>query len=206
MCADRISSLRSSFRALRYCAPSAFVSLASVPLSHIPESCSHEIYFTSLLDKHFDEVAAKEGLSAEHDVLHAKEQAFTEALADGRDVHLLRKTWTAFASTNEAHLTKEEGIMMPKVMEFVKGGHDLKLYMKTELLASITGDATEMDFFVKYANDVLERHPEGMPRVRVFDHALWAVSTEDEWKVYDAWIKDTVSPKTYMELQEAIKG
>jgi hypothetical protein len=152
-------------------------------------------------------VATTEGLSADHETLHAKEQAFSQALVDGHDVHRIQQTWAAFATAaNESHLKKEESIMMPKVMEFVKDGKNLKELMKTELLANIEDDLTEMEFFIKYANDVLERHPGGMPRVRVFDHALWAVSSTEEWKVYDAWIKETLSPKSYLELQEAIKG
>ena len=93
--------------------------------------------------------------------------------------------------------------MMPKVMEMKKMGKPLKKYMKEELLATIV-NTPDFEFFVKFANEILERHSEGMPRVRVFDHALWAVSTPEQWKVYDKWIKDTLPDKSYQEIQAVL--
>jgi hypothetical protein len=93
--------------------------------------------------------------------------------------------------------------MMPLVSKMAQTGHNLKEYMQTEILPLVSNDP-DFEFWVRYANDVLERHAEGMPRVRVFDHALWAVATPEQWAVWDKWIQETLSEEKYKEVQDAI--
>jgi hypothetical protein len=95
--------------------------------------------------------------------------------------------------------------MMPKIMEMVKGGISLKKVMQEELLPMVS-ESLDFEFFVKFANEILEKHTENMPRVRVFDHALWAVSSPEGWKKYDQWIKETLKNKSYQEVQAAINA
>lgn len=75
--------------------------------------------------------------------------------------------------------------------------------MVEEILATIINDPN-FEQWVRYANEVLERHSDNMPRVRVFDHALYAVATPEQWSVWNEWIKDTLSEESYNELQAAI--
>mmetsp|Transcript_15261 Transcript_15261/g.16936 ORF Transcript_15261/g.16936 Transcript_15261/m.16936 type:complete len:220 (+) Transcript_15261:188-847(+) len=158
--------------------------------------------FFHLLDKNFDKIVTKAGLSDSHHILEDMEEITTKAFADG-DIAAVKSAYKSYEETNLEHLEKEEKIMMPKVMAMKKMGLPLKKYMQEELLATII-ETPDFEFFVKFANEMLERHPEGMPRVRVFDHALWAVSTPEQWGVYDKWIKETISEKSYQELQAVL--
>ena len=65
-------------------------------------------------------------------------------------------------------------------------------------------DDPDFEFFVKYANKMLHAHPGNMPRVRVFDHALWACVEPNKWAIYDQWIKESVPPERYAEVQRVI--
>lgn len=159
------------------------------------------------MDAHFEGVATENHLSDDHDTLNQKEKALDEAFQRSKN-KITKEIKTAFeeySKANLAHLEKEESIMMPKIMAFVKMGHSLKKSMINDLLAAVI-DTEDFEFFVKYANEILEKHPGGMPRARVFDHALWAVSSPEQWKVYDQWIKETVSDTTYQELQAVINA
>jgi hypothetical protein len=149
-------------------------------------------------------IAEKEHLHDDHVSLGEKEHAVAKAF-EASDLEAVKSTFAAFDEFNLAHLKKEEGVMMPKVMEMVKGGISLKKVMLEELLPMVS-DSLDFEFFVKFANEILEKHPENMPRVRVFDHALWAVSTPEEWEKYDQWIKDTLTTKSYDEVQAAINA
>lgn len=149
-------------------------------------------------------IAEKEHLHELHVSLDEKEHALAKAF-ESSDLEAVKLAFAAFAENNSAHLKKEEDIMMPQVMAMVKGGVSLKKVMIEELLPMVSG-SPDFEFFVKFANEILEKHPGNMPRVRVFDHALWAVSTPEQWKVYDQWIKETLTTKSYEELQAAINA
>jgi hypothetical protein len=158
------------------------------------------------LDEHFEGVATENHLSDDHDTLDRKEKALGVAFQQSEKI--TKEIVTAFEEYNKenlAHLEKEESIMMPKVMTLVKMGHSMKKIMINDLLAAVI-DTEDFEFFVKFANEILEKHSGGMPRARVFDHALWAVSPPEQWMVYDRWIKETISDKTYQELQAAINA
>jgi len=154
-----------------------------------------------LLDRECDGLATREGLFAEHEDLQEKESAVDKAVAS-EDVDAIAIAIKDFCAENEAHLKKEEDIMMPQVMGMKKRGLPLKKFMIEELLAAIPRD--DMEFFVSFANQVLDRHSNGMPRARVFDHALWAVSTPEQWETYDLWIQKSVGEEAYKELQAII--
>eukprot|EP00523_Entomoneis_sp_CCMP467_P017183 CAMPEP_0168770362 /NCGR_PEP_ID=MMETSP0725-20121227/2879_1 /TAXON_ID=265536 /ORGANISM="Amphiprora sp., Strain CCMP467" /LENGTH=271 /DNA_ID=CAMNT_0008819801 /DNA_START=24 /DNA_END=839 /DNA_ORIENTATION=- len=157
-----------------------------------------------VLNEKFDGIVEKASLSDMHDDLHAKEKAISEAFA-AKNIRKVQSEFAAYDSINLSHLNKEEGIMMPKVQEMKKMGVPMKKLMIQELLALVV-DSPDFEFFVKFANEILEKHTGGMPRARVWDHALWAVATPDQWTVWDAWIKETLKPETYQELQDAIAG
>ena len=154
-----------------------------------------------VLDAHCDNVATKNNLVEQHVELDKKEQAFMKAL-ESKNVDSMKSTYAEFEELNLAHLKLEEDFMMPSVMSMVKAGKPMKKFMIEEILANVKED--EMEFFIKYANRVLEQHSGGQPRVRVFDHALYAVATPEQWKLWDSYIKDTVNEKTYGELQAVI--
>jgi hypothetical protein len=48
---------------------------------------------------------------------------------------------------------------------------------------------------------VLEKHSNGMPRARVFAHALWGLAkSASEWDELQPWIEDGLSPQLYSEM------
>lgn len=158
------------------------------------------------MDEHFEGVATENHLSDDHDTLQRMETALNEAFQQSNKITKEIKTaFEEYSQENLTHLEKEEKIMMPKVMALVKMGHSMKKIMIDDLLAAVI-NTKDFEFFVKFANEILEKHPAGMPRARVFDHALWAVSSPEQWLIYDQWIKETVSDKTYQELQAAINA
>lgn len=157
-----------------------------------------------VLDSRFDNVATNAGLLDDHATLHELEVAVRNAIHH-KDRVAFQVEYARFQKMNLDHLTKEEDIMMPKVAEMIKMGINMKNIMVEEVLALVV-DTPEFEHFVRYANEVLERHHDNMPRVQVFDHALWAVSTVEQWGKYDVWIKESVSAEHYKEIMDAIHG
>ena len=135
------------------------------------------------------------GLHGMHESLEKQEEALAAAFAE-KDMDKVKTLFEKFDKENLDHLKKEEEVMMSKVMQMKKDGHPMKKIMIQDVL-SLVVDSEDFEFFVKFANEMLEKHSEGQPRVRVFDHALWAVATKEQWTVWDAWIKETVKPETY---------
>jgi iron-sulfur cluster repair protein YtfE (RIC family) len=70
-------------------------------------------------------------MRGDHDDLDDLEKAMDEAI-EANDIDQIRKAFAAFKSENEAHLQKEEGIMMPKVMGMKKAVVDMKDMMVNE--------------------------------------------------------------------------
>lgn len=120
------------------------------------------------------------------------------------DLVALKKVFPTFHEMNESHLKKEEDVMMPSIMEMKKAGEPMKKMMTQDILPLVS-ETPDYEFFVKYANEILEKHDGGMPRARVFDHALWAASTPEQWKKVDGWIKETLKESTYQQLQAVLK-
>eukprot|EP00527_Entomoneis_sp_CCMP2396_P005948 CAMPEP_0198140252 /NCGR_PEP_ID=MMETSP1443-20131203/3449_1 /TAXON_ID=186043 /ORGANISM="Entomoneis sp., Strain CCMP2396" /LENGTH=265 /DNA_ID=CAMNT_0043802625 /DNA_START=233 /DNA_END=1030 /DNA_ORIENTATION=- len=155
-----------------------------------------------LLDQKFEGIASDAGLNGLHVKLHELEGAVDQAFQN-KDLEKLQQVFPEYDSVNLDHLVKEEEIMMPKVMEMKKNGVDLKTVIVEEVLAAVV-DLPDFEFFIKFGNEILEKHHQGQPRARVWDHALWAVATEEQWVVWDAWIKESLWPEPYEEVQVAI--
>jgi hypothetical protein len=75
--------------------------------------------------------------------------------------------------------------------------------MIAEILATVV-NSPDFEFFIKYANEMLDKHNGGMPKARVFDHALWAVATPDQWNQWSGWMKESLAEKTYEDLQSVL--
>ena len=152
-----------------------------------------------ILDERVDGLASDNGLYDLHEELELMENQVSAAL-DSDDMDGLKGSFPAFVKFNEEHLQHEEDIMMPNVQKMAKAGEPMKKYMVEEILPTVLDD--DFEFFVKYANQMLEKYDGGMPRARVFDHALWAAATPDQWKVWTKWIEESLSDKAiYAEIQ-----
>ncbi len=158
--------------------------------------------FFSLLDEKFDGVAKDSQLRDDHSELTILEEAVTNSAKDS-DIEKFKEAFLKFKESNESHLQKEEGIMMPKVMALTKSGANMKELMKNEILATVL-DSPDFKFFVQHANFILDKHHGGKPRARVFDHALWACATPEQWDEWKGWIKDSVPEERFQEISEAI--
>jgi hypothetical protein len=68
-----------------------------------------------------------------------------------------------------------------------------------EEILPLVGDDEE--FFFKHACVTLEKHDGGMPRARVFVHALWAVSTPEQWSKRKKFVKGGLAKSTWKEIE-----
>jgi len=110
----------------------------------------------------------------------------------------VKSAFDSFWTVNDAHMKKEEGVMMPKVMEMKKSGVNLKEIMNSDILPC--AKAGDFEFWVTTAMQILEKHNEGKPRARVFAHALWGLASKEEWLVWEPWVKAGLSSKAYAEM------
>ena len=156
--------------------------------------------FFPLLNLHFDSIA--DPLLLTHKTIDELEGAVdaaaraVEGSADEADlIAALKEAFAKFAEANEAHLAKEEEIMMPKVMELGKSGHNLKALMTEDLLPCVP--AQDMPFFLEHAMQTLEQHSAGQPRARVFAHAIYAVATKEQWMDWKSHVQKGLSSELY---------
>lgn len=154
-----------------------------------------------MLDK-ADEIVTKRGLYDLHSDLEGYEAAVKKAI-EYKDLKALKLAYPKFMELNESHLQKEEDVMMPNIKKMMEAKEPLKKFMVVEILPTIKG-SPDFEFFIKYANTILEKHHGGMPRARVFDHALWAAATPDEWATWSVWIKEALTNNTYAQLEAVI--
>lgn len=119
------------------------------------------------------------------------------------DLNAAKEAYPKFADSNEAHLKKEEMVMMPSIKKMKMAGKPLKKYMCQDILPLVSA-SPDFEFFIKYANRILEKHSGGMPKVRVFDHALWAAATPDQWRLWSGWMKEALSEKAFAELEAVL--
>lgn len=158
----------------------------------------------AMLDEEFDGIAQKNGLRDDHNTLDVIEDGLTAACNNkNTSLEALKALWDEYKTAYLTHLKKEEGVMMPQVVQLKNRGENLTVIMQTEILPLVEDDP-DFEFFVKYANKMLHAHPGNMPRVRVFDHALWACVEPSKWAIYDQWIKESVPPERYAEVQRVI--
>lgn len=154
----------------------------------------------AFLNREANNVATDEGLHEEHKKVEEKQAALQQAVGESTQMEGLRALFTSFAETYESHLKVEEGIMMSKVADLTKSGYDMKGAMRTWLMPCVADE--ELKFFLSFAVRVLEKHSEGQPRARVFAHAVWAVSSVEEWPARHEAIKEGLSAELYNKTKE----
>jgi hypothetical protein len=74
--------------------------------------------------------------------------------------------------------------------------------MMEEILPLIADDE---EFFLSHACVTLEKHNGGMPRARVFVHALWAASTPEQWSKRKEIVKGALTKPTWKEIEGIIQ-
>jgi len=161
--------------------------------------------FFALLDEFADNTATEHKLRDQHTDLSDLEQQVVDCLVTNPDLEKAKDLFPKFAEENEAHLTKEEDIMMPSVQKMVKAGVPVKKYIKSHLLPVLLQN-DNMEFFLKFSNTILETYEAGgkMPKTRVFDQAVWSVASPEQWKVWDGYIRQSLSVAKYNQVNGAI--
>ena len=180
---------------------------------------------TRLLDREFDNVASKARLWTEQARLHQLEQAVQAAIHNENETEF-QAALAKYQQATLQQLVKVEHVMMSKLHHMSKQHQDdmdsLKQIMIKEVIALIVQNVNndnndnastmtdvgnqDMEHFVKYANHILERHGQTMPWARLWDHALWAMSTQPQWEQYNRWIQETVSESLYHDIQDVIQA
>lgn len=157
----------------------------------------------SILDELDNKVAKRTGLRHQHKHLYEFEEDIRDAFAHSVDVSAsVKVSFESFQKENLEHLEQEEKAMMPSIMKLAKSGKPIKKYMTEEIFPLVPEE--HLEFFIKFANKMLEKHKEGMPRARVFNHALWAIATPEQWKLWSSWMEQVLSPHEYQETQVAV--
>ena len=157
-----------------------------------------------LLDQACENIAEGSDLRNQHNHLYEYEEDINDAFAHPTNVvsESVKATFASFKRENLHHLEVEEKVMMPSIMKLATSGKPMKKYMLEEIFPLIPDE--NLEFFIKFANEILQRHEDGMPRVRVFNHALWGVASTEQWYVWDQWIREVLNDDKYNELQGAI--
>jgi hypothetical protein len=155
--------------------------------------------FFAVLDEHFDNIAVRENLRGDHSVLDSAEKALESSLAGMASFTDIQQAFTHFQAINDAHLVKEESIMMPHIPKLKEKGLNLKDIMNRELLALIV-ESPDFKFFIQFANRVLEK----MNKVVVFDQALMACANAEQKKHWEVWIQESLSPSMFEEVMRAV--
>merc|ERR1712150_82439 len=101
----------------------------------------------------------------------------------------------------------EEEIMMPTVQKMVKGGMNVKAILQDHLLACSWAEEQYEEFktWITEGCKTLEKHQGEKPKVRVWVHALMAISSADQWKVFLPAVKAGLSDSVYNDLNNLIK-
>jgi len=159
-------------------------------------------YLFRVLDANADGIVSNEGLYGLHESLENLENAVSTATETG-DMDTLKAEYPKFMQANEDHLKKEEDVMMPSIKAMMMAKKPLKKFMCEEILPTVA-KSPDWEFFIKYANIILEKYDGGMPRARVFDHALWAAATQEQWTTWSAWMKESLTEKTYAQLEAVL--
>lgn len=164
--------------------------------------------FFGIVDEHADKAAKQAGLRHHHSSLYELEEDVVDVFTNAPDIQRAKEIYPLFREENEAHLKEEESILMPAIGKMKKAGVPIKKLILSDILPVLLASEDDMEFFVRFANESLQKvdtEPD-KPRVRVFGHALWALASAEQWKEWDAWIKDTLTEDKYQELQKAIQA
>mmetsp|Transcript_32863 Transcript_32863/g.68503 ORF Transcript_32863/g.68503 Transcript_32863/m.68503 type:complete len:258 (-) Transcript_32863:146-919(-) len=159
--------------------------------------------FLRLLDKHCEEIATKEKFYQGYDAIVEREEELNGAF-ETEDLFQIKAFFFDFKDELLDLLTRQDEKLMPCVDDMADRRLDLKKFMKRDVLAGIAR-SFGFEFFVRYAVEILDKHHGGMPRVRVYGYALWAVATRKEWQQWKVWIQESVSESAFQELEEVIK-
>ena len=158
-----------------------------------------------LLDQYCEGIVEKNDLRHHHKHLYEYENDVKDAFENAKDKsEAVKIAFGAFHKENLRHLELEEKIMMPSLAKLKDMGMPVKQFMVKEILPLVP--EKDLEFFIKFANEILQKHQGGMPLVRVFDHALWAIATPDQWLQWDKWIREVLSDENYDKLHAVISA
>lgn len=152
----------------------------------------------NILDESFGGLVSEFELREGHDQISKYGDNVDDAF-EAKSISLLKDSFDKFKHFNETHLKKEDNLIMPKIMDMKMSGVNLAELMANEILPLVSGNDDFM-FFVQYANMILEKYEGNMSRARVFDHALSACASPEQWKIWKSWIKDAVTPERFEEI------
>ncbi|KAL7570916.1 hypothetical protein ACA910_002549 [Epithemia clementina (nom. ined.)] len=158
--------------------------------------------FLPLLDKFCGNIAQNENFYDEYRQAFEGSEELNAAF-ETNDLFQIKGVFYDYKDAILALLKKEDEILMPKVNDMAERNLNLKKFMKKEILAAIS-DSFGFESFLRYAFATLETHHGGMPRVRVYGHALWTVATPKQWGKWQLWIQESVSKQSFDELINAI--
>jgi hypothetical protein len=162
----------------------------------------------AMIDKHADQAVRKTDLRHHHANLYELEEDVVDIFERAPDVDRAKEVFPIFRQEDEAHLKKEEDILMPAIQKMMKNGVPVKKYLQSEILPLLLEKEGDMEFFIRFSNEVLARHDnvDGKPRVRVWNQAIWSLATPEQWKEWRTWIEDTLSEDKYAEVDGAIQA
>jgi iron-sulfur cluster repair protein YtfE (RIC family) len=162
----------------------------------------------AMIDKHGNQAVRKAGLRHHHERLYELEEDVVDIFENAPDVDRAKEVFPIFRQEDEDHLKEEEDILMPAIQEMIKNGVPLKKCIQSEIIPLLLEKEGDMEFFIRFSNEVLERHDKvnGKPRVRVWNQAIWSLATAEQWKEWRSWIEDTLTGEKYAEVDEAIQA
>ena len=97
-----------------------------------------------------------------------------------------------------------QDVMMPMVQKIAASGVNMKAVVAEHILPCAVAAATErggFSFFIGHAMKMLEKYPGGMPRARVFAHAVKSIASPDQWKDWHPIVKANLSPSLYATIK-----
>jgi len=160
--------------------------------------------FFAVLNENFNNIAVSEGLEAHHSQLNNATRIM-EGYFYEKDYRSLISNWSNYRKLNEKHLIAEEEIMMPKVQEMHKLGFPIKKNLAEDIVSAAWDEVNFGSEFVQVACWVLEKHHGGMPRARVFIHALKSITDEQRWAKWLPYVKAGLSPEQYFLIDSQIE-
>ncbi len=151
-----------------------------------------------IMDENFGNLAKEFGLSDGHKELAGVEKGVEEAIA-AKDLEQFKTAFAEFQKADEALLKKKEKLIMPKIKHMKISGVDMTELMTYEILA-LAIETPDMEFFIKHATSVLDKHYAKDHLAREFSHALSDCSTPEQWETWWGWIKESASTETFTEI------
>lgn len=162
----------------------------------------------AMLDERGDGLAMSAGLRDLHVNIDAAEKAIQDMTEDdGAELDALKTKWAEFEELNEAHLKKEEDIIMPQIMKMAKSGVNMKEIMREDVLAGVWDEANIEEFkeWVTISVRTLENYFPKAPKARVWIHALMASCTPEQWRVFLPAVKAGLSEELYTSINDLIE-